>query len=269
MRKIYCSDLETWQAPALRLGGVGLRERMAPGFVSRDRGMRHHLVVQFHSEALVGSGGRLEAVGPGATMLWRPGQGHQFGREGGEWTHTWIYLRGLVVERELAAAAPACGSIGAIPNGFPLQRLAAPILYEVRDQTGPDAIIVECACRVLMRSLVRACRRGHLGGIPERFQRIRALIEDRLDEPWPVARLAREAGLSPSRFRAGFRACFGCPPASYLAERRLVRAQIQLGDQRLLIKEVAARVGLGDPLYFSRVFTRRFGCSPRAWRNSD
>ncbi len=55
----------------------------------------------------------------------------------------------------------------------------------------------------------------------------------------------------------------------YLAILRVRRAQHLLRRTTLSVKEIAFRVGVRDPLYFSRLFRKVVGQSPRAWRASD
>jgi len=88
------------------------------------------------------------------------------------------------------------------------------------------------------------------------------LGHDRLDLP----RLARIAGLSPSRFHAVFRAAFGVAPARWIQERRLGRARELLAGSELPVQEVAQRAGFQDPFHFSRLFKRREGLAPVAYR---
>jgi transcriptional regulator GlxA family with amidase domain len=58
----------------------------------------------------------------------------------------------------------------------------------------------------------------------------------------------------------------GVRPLEYLLRRRLERAQDLLLTSRAPVKQVAAEVGLPDAAYFTRVFTRRYGAAPSAYR---
>jgi AraC family transcriptional regulator, transcriptional activator of pobA len=49
----------------------------------------------------------------------------------------------------------------------------------------------------------------------------------------------------------------------------MAEARTLLADTDLPIAEIAGRVGIGDPGYFSRLFGRTHGASPRAWRGSN
>jgi AraC family transcriptional regulator len=62
-----------------------------------------------------------------------------------------------------------------------------------------------------------------------------------------------------------FNASYGISPHAYIAERRLAKAQVLLGESRMSITEVAIEVGMSHS-HFSRTFLRRFGVSPREFR---
>jgi AraC-like DNA-binding protein len=78
--------------------------------------------------------------------------------------------------------------------------------------------------------------------------------------------VARELNVSYSRFRALFRRCTGLSPAQYHLQLRIRRACELLEGSALRIKEVADRLGFESPYYFSRLFKKKTGVSPEAWR---
>jgi AraC-like DNA-binding protein len=103
---------------------------------------------------------------------------------------------------------------------------------------------------------------------PQLAAAMHALHND-LARPWTVDALAREAGMSRSAFAAAFRAKAGETPLGYLTEWRMYRAKSLLRDTPLSLQEIAVRVGYDSGAAFSRVFTRREGASPGAWRRSQ
>ena len=48
----------------------------------------------------------------------------------------------------------------------------------------------------------------------------------------------------------------------YLARLRLEKATSLLAQDRLPVREVAARVGIDDPFYFTRMFKKQYGVAP-------
>jgi AraC-like DNA-binding protein len=101
----------------------------------------------------------------------------------------------------------------------------------------------------------------------QRLAPVLAFIEQNLgDEPLDLPQLARRARLSPSRFSAVFRRALGQAPSRYIQSRRMGRAEALLIGTELQVQEITARTGFGDPFHFSRLFAKRHGVSPRAYR---
>jgi len=81
--------------------------------------------------------------------------------------------------------------------------------------------------------------------------------------------LARMCNVSEITFYRRFLQEIGLPPTQWLLKLRVRKAMEFLMRTDLTIAEVAASVGFGDPLYFSRLFSRVTGCSPRKYRDSE
>lgn len=80
------------------------------------------------------------------------------------------------------------------------------------------------------------------------------------------AALAAELGLSYSGFRKKFRRITGMPPGQYQQQLRLNRACEWLRHGNLTISEIATRLGYESVFYFSRLFKRKLGVAPSAYR---
>jgi len=80
--------------------------------------------------------------------------------------------------------------------------------------------------------------------------------------------LARQVGLSRSRFYRLFHQIHGQSPGRYLIQLRNRHAARLLKNSNSTITEIAYAVGFSDSNYFSRSFCRMFGVSPRAFRKS-
>lgn len=83
-----------------------------------------------------------------------------------------------------------------------------------------------------------------------------------LREPISLQRLATKLNLSLSRFRHLFAQFVGVSPARYLKKMRLVRARHLLERRLLIVKEVAAAVGINDVSHFVRDYESVYGESP-------
>ena len=80
-----------------------------------------------------------------------------------------------------------------------------------------------------------------------------------------ISDLAELVGMSEQRLSFCFNRAYGMRPMSFLIAQRLERAA-QLLESDMLVKDVARAVGYEDPLYFSRLFKKHYGCSPSVMR---
>ncbi|MCM3778877.1 AraC family transcriptional regulator [Microbacterium hydrocarbonoxydans] len=106
---------------------------------------------------------------------------------------------------------------------------------------------------------------GLLSGLAdERLARALSAVHEAPGEPWTLHSLARAATMSRSAFAARFKDVVGTTPADYLTEWRLTIAQEQL-RAGTPVGTIATDLGYASASAFSRAFSQRLGCSPRAW----
>ncbi len=94
------------------------------------------------------------------------------------------------------------------------------------------------------------------------------LIDARYADPLRVADLAAAAALSPAYFSREFKRVYGESPHEYLLTRRLERAASLLRTTNRTVTEIAFSVGLHSLGSFTTSFTRIYGRSPKAYRES-
>jgi AraC-like DNA-binding protein len=94
-------------------------------------------------------------------------------------------------------------------------------------------------------------------------------IHERLDHPWTVGGLAKEAGLCRSTFAARFLLAVGKPPLQYLHNVRIQRASVLLHERSHSLEEIAAMTGYRTTSGFSAAFRRWTGKSPGEYRDAN
>ncbi|TNC07147.1 AraC family transcriptional regulator [Methylobacterium terricola] len=103
---------------------------------------------------------------------------------------------------------------------------------------------------------------------PDRLAGTLAWIEEHLDAPVTLARLADRAGLSPYHFSRLFTARMGLGPMAHVRARRLVRAARRLvAEPDLRLVDLALESGFDSQEAFTRAFGRRFGVTPGRFRS--
>jgi AraC-like DNA-binding protein len=92
-------------------------------------------------------------------------------------------------------------------------------------------------------------------------------MQRNIERTLSVRELAVEAHISPSHYAALFKKKTGYPPLAYFNHIKVQKACQYLHFSNLQIKEIAYRVGICDPYYFSRFFSNMMGLSPLEYRN--
>jgi AraC family transcriptional regulator, transcriptional activator of pobA len=254
-------------------------ETIAARSALHDWELAPHRHARLHQLLLLGSGsGSLHLEGqvlPLASMSLvnvPPGAVHAFAFERG--TQGWVAtLADDLVEQQLNPAgkerrALATGVVCAAEPG--LATLMMQILAEFEGTALSRALVLRGLCTVLLglaaRTAARAApppRDAPGSALRRRFE---AWVDARLIEHPTVADCARALAVTPTHLSRVLRAATG-QPASRLIEARLMReARRQLAYTSLPVSTIAYTLGFADPAYFSRVFSRVEGLSPRAFR---
>ncbi|GAA4434780.1 AraC family transcriptional regulator [Actinokineospora soli] len=130
---------------------------------------------------------------------------------------------------------------------------------------GADSVL-----RALLHVLVvRAARLARMpasarGGVAEEFARLRAA-----SELWSVQAYAERIGVTLGHLTQAVKAATGRPASQLVREARVHEAKRLLLRTELTVRQVAARVGFGDPAYFCRFFRRETGVSPGDFRRGN
>ncbi len=91
---------------------------------------------------------------------------------------------------------------------------------------------------------------------------LKRYLEENFTAQISIEELAARFHYSACHLNTLFRQNTGITIHSYLLEKRMKLARTLLSTENIQIKDVTYKVGFCDPLYFSRLFRRRFGESP-------
>ncbi|MDR0886169.1 MAG: response regulator [Clostridiales Family XIII bacterium] len=98
---------------------------------------------------------------------------------------------------------------------------------------------------------------------------IKSHIETHYMENWSLEQLSELVYLSPGYLSKLFKRKTGVNLAAYMQEKRVEVAKVLLRTTELKVHEIAEKVGIGDPVYFARIFKKATGVKPKEWRGNS
>ncbi len=108
--------------------------------------------------------------------------------------------------------------------------------------------------------------RAQLGASHHSMIKVAQLMEQNIEKPLSLDRIARTTGLSRRQIERLFRRHLDCVPKKYYLEMRLRRARELLLQTAMPIMDVTTSCGFKSPPHFSRCYRSHFGHPPSAER---
>ncbi|WP_223551656.1 AraC family transcriptional regulator [Aestuariivivens sp. NBU2969] len=102
----------------------------------------------------------------------------------------------------------------------------------------------------------------------DRIAKSIAFMRGHLNEKLSLETLAAHVGLSVAQYCSLFKKKTSRSPLDYLTHLKIQKACGLLDFSDLKINEIAKQVGYTDPFYFTRVFSKVMGLSPKKYRNT-
>lgn len=142
---------------------------------------------------------------------------------------------------------------------------------QVQDITSPGR---NCGMLgMLMLILSRLCDNwkslcGKQPALPLEASKVIAYLNENYNRPLSLTELAKLTAMSKNTLLRHFKRTFGRSPMEYVLHFRLATAATLLLNSTLRIGEIAERVGFNDSSYFTRIFKKKYGCTPEEYRIS-
>ncbi|HEY3418854.1 MAG TPA: helix-turn-helix transcriptional regulator [Armatimonadota bacterium] len=163
----------------------------------------------------------------------------------------------------------SCCVVALGPQGGYITGAYAYDLQRAERLTMAQRMAIKSACLNLLAVMLREGEQqlDDATRLPEAVRRAMAFLSlHARDAELRLADVAAHVGLSIDHFGRLFRAALRMSPMYWLQAIRVEHSRFLLRHTRLTISEIAGEVGFNDPYYFSRVFRRVTGGSPRDFR---
>lgn len=198
---------------------------------------------------------------------------YAFGSDNSDpWTIYWLHFCGTMAPR-FADGSVVRGAIEAADDSRMAERLHLfEEIYDAFSQamvTGFQAYASMCLWHYLA-SFTMLGQYRHVATVKAAsksfVERVIHYMRENTDRLLSLGELAAHFGYSPSRFSAIFRGETDMSPMSYFMHMKVQQACAYLELSDLKVNEIALRLGISDPAYFSRLFRRTMGMTPQAYR---
>ena len=252
----------------------------AMGYYPKASG--HRMLRERHDDNLLlyctAGRGRLETedwqgnIGPGQMMLLPQGLTHAYEADADDpWTLYWIHFQGASTRVFIQYLGYREGRPVADAGVSPLLIGAFTSLLEVR-RTGYSTRAFINAANHLRHLITQAALEtsAHAGRLQPGFEldQVQAYMLENLDQAVTLDNLAAVANMSKYHFSNRYKELTGYSPIKHFLNMKMEHACHLLDSTELGVGEIARYVGYEDPLYFSRLFSKTIGSSPRGYRAS-
>lgn len=243
-------------------------------FINRPNGMPGFIIsLTVSGRGKVFEGADAFEVTEGGLLLFPPNIAHYYGRSPKykSWHHRWVYFRPRTNWVNWLRWPNPIRGVGRLSVGNGELFAEFDGLFQQIDQAhrAKSFTAEELAMNLLERLLIRCFEvtpENRLLHIDERIKLACQYITSHLNERDGLDDIARLVFLSPSRLSHLFREQTGVSILCWREDQRLALAKHLLKTTRKSMSAIAELVGYRDQLYFSRIFSKRVGISPRAFR---
>ena len=257
----------------LFISDIGWYPKARHHFREREKGAEENILI-----VCVAGAGRFEIQGhsshlkAGQALMIPRGIPHIYEADGKDpWSIHWMHFKGRDADSYLQF----------LPDGEFRLPLAHKCMTEIEnlfhsayaaiahDYSQPNILYLAQLCHHLLGLLFfhnRAYSPSLRAPVSHDLHRTVDYIMQHCAEPLTRDDLSRHAGLSVAHFSLLFQRQTGVSPKQFLIQQRMRLACHLMDTTSQTIREIASLSGYEDPYYFSRLFSKTIGHSPREYR---
>lgn len=200
------------------------------------------------------------------------GKPHTYGAdEGNEWTIYWIHFKGYIASIYAEGAQkPQEINITTTSRVSERHNIFEEIFHTL--ELGQDIESLRYASSVLhhylasmryLRTFRRAVKNEDNANVIDAAIHY---MEENIERRISIQDVVKYVGYSASRFATLFKQQTGKTPLNYFNQLKIQRSCSLLKNTDMKINQICYKIGIDDSLYFSRLFSKIMGMSPRDYR---
>ncbi|MFC6549503.1 AraC family transcriptional regulator [Cohnella cellulosilytica] len=208
----------------------------------------------------------------------KPGQGYlidcledyEYGNAGeGIWEKSWVHFLGSESRGYAQQILKTAGPLFKLPADSVIPGHLLRIVDLLRNGERRLDIVASCMLvEMLTELLMNGTEPAPENGDASRYAAAAiAYMEENVHLPLRLDEICRKVGLSKYYFSRVFHGETGLAPLEFLTLHRMKKAKEWLKNTDLPIQDIALKIGCPDPSYFSRMFSKHEGISPKQFRS--
>ena len=236
----------------------------------RSQHKDHLLILCLQGQGHVQYKNHQQKVSAGQALLLPKGLAHSYQADTHDpWSLYWVHLDGHLAEQYINVLAPSqSGLVFDISNKI-LVLTEFEQLLECRHSTYQfnNFILASNILRKLLGYLITHEQQNNWHDHSFiNMQIIDGFLEKHLAQQVSLEEMAQASGLSKFHFAKKFQKQTGISPVRYFLELKIKHACELIDRTQLPIKQISSQLGYDDPYYFSRLFKKIMGLSPKQYR---
>lgn len=250
------------------LAGIGISD---PEYHAvRENGLTsHQFLFTEKGRGVLKIGGQTYAQQRGSAFYLAPKTAHEYYPSGDGWCTRWLVFRGKYADQlmlEMGFSSFSKTNELDMPRSINMfNRLYSCAENPINQGENASSMLYEIIMAMRTAMLSNDKSTTDLGDITSRAI---MYIEQNYAKDIQVEQLAQLSGVSVQHFCRVFKMRTSMRPLEYIANRRVAAAKSLLINTSLEIGEIGKQVGYPDRNYFSIVFRRMEGISPRDYRRA-
>ena len=249
----------------LKINNCGGFEEIRKAEIKRPKGRADYQLIYVKSGTLViHRKGKRIPLTQNALWLYRPQEPQEYSVDGEETTYFWIHFTGSAVSEMLSffKESPVY-----VENFTQAERFCRSFYSDYKVSARFNELYYEGALISLFGALeerMKAEKEADMEKIRPALSHIEKCFPARPDN----GELASVSCLSKYHFIKAFEKATGMTPQKYITRSIMDKSKLLLKTTSYSVSEIAALLGVEDALYFSRMFKKHTGVSPKAYRES-